>query len=181
MFQELVRKAKSGDLKSKEEIINRLQPLLVSSIRRYYYNKNELEDLMQEGNLKILESINTYDENKGVYFLGYIKTMLKYMYLDKHKERYHISLNEKRADGETEILDLLVSQDMDILETLASKEEIEGLNNNLKNLTARQGEIIRFFYIENMNMHEISEILNISYRTVVNTKTMALKKLRDLM
>lgn len=181
MFQEWVKKAKEGDLESKEEIIKSLQPLLVSSIRRYYYNKNEVEDLMQEGNLKILESINNYDEDKGVYFLGYIKTMLKYMYLDKHKERQHMSLNEKTGDGNDEIIDLLVSEEADIGDTIASKEELKELNKILKVLTERQRQVIVLFYIEKKNMHEIGAKLDISYRTVVNTKTMALKKLRGLM
>ncbi len=181
MFQELVRKAKYGDIKAKEEIIRNLQPLLVSSIRRYYYNKNELEDLMQEGNLKILESIDKYEEKKGIYFLGYVKTMLKYMYLDKHKEREHMSLNEKATGGEDEIIDLLVSEDLDISEEIATRDEIEELRDKLKELTERQREIIILFYIEKKNMHQIAEKLNISYRTVVNTKTMAIKKLRGMM
>lgn len=181
MFQELVRKAKAGEIEAVEEIISNLQPLLVSSIRRYYYNKNEFEDLMQEGNLKILESIDKYDEDKGVYFLGYVKTMLKYMYLDKHKERQHMSLNEKAAGGEDEIIDLLVSEDLDIGERIANRDEIEELSDKLKELTQRQREIIILFYIEKKNMHQIAEKLNISYRTVVNTKTMSLKKLREML
>lgn len=180
MFQELVRKAKDGDKEAKEKIIKRLQPLIISSIKRYYYNKNEFEDLIQEGNLKILESIILYDEDKKIYFLGYIKTMLKYMYLDKHKGRSHSSLNEKIGGGDKEIIDLLISDDEDILEDMVVKEDIKNLGDKLKNLTDRQRDVVVLFYIEKMSIGEIGEKLGVSYRTVVNTKTVAINKLKDM-
>lgn len=181
MFQELVRQAKSGDKAAKEEIIKRLQPLLVSSIKRYYFNKNELEDLMQEGNLKILEAINSYDQERGVYFLGYIKTQLKYMYLDKHKQRRHTSLNEKAGNGKDEIVDLLIDEDQAALDAMVSEEAIGEMRQALKKLTKRQREISILFYIEKLSMADIADKLGVSYRTVVNTKKTALDKLRQEM
>ena len=43
MFDSLLDKARAGDKASKEEIINRLQPLIISSIRRYYNKPKEYE------------------------------------------------------------------------------------------------------------------------------------------
>ena len=179
MFGKLVLRAKAGDVEAKEEIITRLQPLVLSSIKRYYYKSHEFEDLVQDGNIKILECIEDFEPNRGVYFLGYVKTMLKFMYLDKHKKKYHTSLNEKVGDGETEIIDLLVSEDRDILESILMDEKVKELNQALAILTTRQKEIIILFYIERMSMGDIASKLGISYRTVVNTKTTALKKLNQ--
>lgn len=67
MFNEMVKKAKTGDEKALGEIVESLQPLLISSIRRYYNKPKEYDDLMQDGNLKIIESINDYDLDKGVH------------------------------------------------------------------------------------------------------------------
>ena len=99
-LDKLVNKAKGGDVASKEEILNRLKGLVIKSIQRYYNKREEYDDLIQEGYLVILESIDNYDEERGVYFLGYIKTMLKYTYLNKHQERQHLSLNVKVGDAE---------------------------------------------------------------------------------
>lgn len=177
MFDKLVKEAKMGDMIAKEEIINRLQPLVLSSIKRYYYKRNEFQDLVQDGNIKILECIEDFDPDKGVHFLGYVKTMLKFMYLDKHKKKIHSSLNEKAGEGDSEIIDLLVSNDKNILESILDKEEVDNLRDVLEILTDRQKEIIILFYIERMSMEEIASKLGIAYRTVVNTKTTALKKL----
>lgn len=177
MFDKLALEAKAGDVKAKEEIISRLQPLIISSIKRYYYKRREFEDLIQDGNIKILECIEDFQPKKGVYFLGYVKTMLRYMYLDKHKRKIHLSLNEKLGEGEDEFIDLLVSNDKDILESILDDEEILELDKALGGLTERQREIIILFYMEKMSIGDIASKLDISYRTVVNTKTLALKKL----
>ncbi|MDR7857510.1 sigma-70 family RNA polymerase sigma factor [Tissierella sp.] len=178
MFNELFEKARVGDMEAKEKIIKRLQPLILSSIRKYFNKGNEYEDLIQDGNIKILECINDYDSTKGVYFLGYVKTMLRYLYLDKHKIKIHTSLNETIADGETEILDLLVSEEQDILESIIVKEDNKKLVKALYKLTDRQREIISLYYIKNMGIQDIADKLGISYRTVVNIKGNALEKMR---
>lgn len=180
MFNEMVEKAKAGDKKVLEEIIERLQPLLISSIRRYYNKPKEYEDLMQEGNLKIIESINDYDKDRGVNFLGYIKLNIKYLYLDKHKQRFHQSLNQEIGDGETEIMDLLVGEEVDFLEEIIRNEDRIELEKALDLLTPRQREIVNLFYGKNMSIGDIAHRLGVSYRTIVNTKTRALEKMRKI-
>ena len=173
----MVERAKAGDGEMLEEIIRKLQPLLISSIRRYYNKPKEYEDLMQDGNLKIIESINSFDGEKGVHFLGYIKLNIKYLYLDKHKEKIHQSLNQQLDDGETEMIDLLVEEEVDFLESIIRDENRIIIKEALALLTPRQREVIQLYYVKNMNMLEIAEELGISYRTVVNTKTKALEKM----
>lgn len=174
----MVKKAKAGDKEILEEIIERLQPLLISSIKRYYNKPKEYEDLMQEGNLKIIQSINDYDKDKGVHFLGYIKFNIKYLYLDKHKQRFHQSLNQQVGDGETEMMDLLVGEEVDFLEGIIRDENRIKLKEALDLLTPRQRQVIELYYGRNMSMADIANNLGVTYRTVVNTKTRALEKMR---
>lgn len=177
MFNKMVEKAKAGDKKALEEIIERLQPLLVSSIKRYYNKSDEYEDLMQDGNLKIIESINDYDKAKGVNFLGFVKFNIKYLYLDKHKERTHQSLNQTTGDGESEIMDLLQDEEIDFLENIIKAEERKDLIKLLKELTPRQRQVIELYYGRKMSIGDIANELGLAYRTVVNTKTRALEKM----
>lgn len=178
MFDKLVEEAIKGNKEALEEIIDRLQPLIISSIRKYYNKGNEYEDLIQEGNLTILESLKDFDQSRGVHFLGYIKLNLKYLYLNKHKRKIHLSLNEPVGDGEVEAIDLLESKDKDAIDILLEDERSLELNMALERLTERQKEVVLLFYMENMSMEEIGKKLGISYRTVVNLKTKALENLR---
>ena len=178
-LNDLLAEAKLGDDKSKKRILESLYPLIISSIRRYYNKSNEYEDLIQGGREVILYCINNFDETKGAHFLGYVKTRLRYFYLNKHNEKLTISLNAKVGeDKEEEIVDLLKSDIENPLESLLRLEEKTILQDALSTLTARQREIIIDFYYENLTLGEISKKLGISYRTVVNTKTVALNKLR---
>lgn len=177
----LLEKSREGDNSSKEELINRLYPLIVSSIKRYYNRMDQYEDLISEGNIIVLECINSYDTNRGVYFLGYVKTMLKYNYLNKHKDRIHMSLNTPlEEESSEEWVDLLESQDDGPLEILIKSYEEDLLGEALEALTPRQRDIVVQFYIEGLSIGEIGKKLNVSYRTVVNTKTAALKKMKKL-
>lgn len=179
MFDELLFSAREGSVKAREEIINRLQPLIISSIRKYYNRPNEYEDLVQDGNVKILECIGDFDAGKGVHFLGYVKTMLRYMYLDKNKTKVNYSLNEVAGDSDMELIDLLVSEDRGPMDLVLDKEQNQWVKDILASLTDRQREVLIFFYMENMKIEEIATLLGVSYRTVVNTKTRALEKLRE--
>ena len=181
MFDELVKRAKSGDDKALGEIVQKLQPLLISSIRRYYNKPKEYEDLMQDGNIKIIESINDFDKDRGVHFLGYVKMNIKYLYLDKHKQRFHQSLDEKVGDGQMEMLDLLVSEEIDFLEGIIKGEDRLELKRALDILTERQSLVVDLFYGKNMSIGEIADKLGIAYRTVINTKTRALEKMAKLL
>lgn len=176
-ISELVARAKEGDQEASEELIRRLQPLLISSIRRNYNNYREYEDLMQDGNLMILQSVNDYDPDRGVHFLGFIQSRIKFMYLNKHKERTHDSLNKSR-NGKDEDQDLLLSNEPEAMDILIQKGTSESLREALGKLTERQRQVIVYFYLQDMKLDEIAGLLGISYRTVVNTKKQALDKMR---
>lgn len=182
MYEELEKallKAKAGEIDSKEQILNELYPLIITSIKRYYNRVFDFDDLLQEGRIVILDCINNYDETKGVYFLGYVKTMLKYYYLDKHKVKMMLSLNEKvGADDEEELVDLLESEVEDAAEVLVKLEENNQLTQALSSLTIRQREIVIDYYYEGLTIDQIAEKFGVKYRTVVNTKIVALEKMK---
>lgn len=179
-INELLERCKSGNLEAKEKLLCKLKPLILASIRRYYNKFEEYDDLIQEGYEIILKAIEEFDPNKGVHFLGYIKLQLKYHYLNKHREKEYYSLNEPIGDGELELLDLIESNEIDLLDHIIAKENGEILIKALNSLTKRQKQIIVEFYINELSMEEIAQKLNISYRTVVNTKTNGINNLRKI-
>lgn len=182
MYREIGRlyqRAKNGDVSAKEILLNKLTPLVLSSIRRYYNKNSKYEDLIQEGYEVILKSIEDYDPNKGVHLLGYIKTMLRYHYLNKQRERTHLSLNEPLEDGE--MLDLLVGDEREPIDKLIEREEGVLLLEALKTLTPKQKRVIIDFYVKDISIGQIAKNMGVSYRTVVNTKVAALKKLKNEM
>ena len=179
LIDELLERSKEGDKASKEELLNKLRPLIISSINKYYPNARDYEDLIQDGYIVILQCIEDFDPAKGVYFLGFVKTMLKYNYLQNHKIKRTISLNVPVGeDNESEMVDLLESKDLGPVEILLISDENKILKDSLRILGPRQRQVIWLFYVEGLSIGEIAKGLNISYRTVVNSKTKALKRLK---
>ena len=122
-IERLLKASKKGDKKSKEVLLLKLNPLIISSIKRYYNKVEMYDDLIQEGYEVVLKCIEDYDPKKKTKFLGYVKVMLKYKYLDKHKEKSYISLNKPVGDGKEEILDLLEGDEKEPIENIINKEE----------------------------------------------------------
>lgn len=125
----------------------------------------------------ILESIKNFDDSRGVHFLGYVRTVLKYTYLNKHKRKLDLSLNMPISEDK-ELMDLLESDDDGPLDIILRQEGLLKLRQALSELTDRQREVVIAFYFEGISMNAIAEKLDISYRTVVNTKVRALEKMK---
>lgn len=74
-INQLIEKMEDGSVK--EELIEQLKPLIISSIYRYCPIKEEFEDLLQDGKIIVLECMKTYQADRG-HFLNYVKNYLKY-------------------------------------------------------------------------------------------------------
>ena len=67
----LVRRAQGGDMRAREELIQRLLPLVNSIARRYRTQGLERADLVQEGSVGILRALQRFDPDRGVPFSVY--------------------------------------------------------------------------------------------------------------
>ena len=179
-WKDLLYGAKIGEVTLKEGILERLRPLIISSIKSYYNRRELYEELIQEGELCILECIENFKDDKNVYFLGYVKTQLKYLYLNKNKIRVHSSLNVSIGEEkQEELLNMIASDEKGALELMTDEETIKELHGALPYLSDRQREVIILFYVNRKSISQIAEDLGVKYRTVVNTKTRALEILRQ--
>ena len=58
------------------------------------------------------------------------------------------------------------------------REEYRALYESIKTLTDRQRNVLLDFYIKKESISDIAKNYGVKYRTVVNTKTMALEKMK---
>lgn len=68
---ELAQKVKEGDKRAEEKLITANLRFVISVAKSYQGRGLELVDLIQEGNLGILEAARKYDPNKGIKFISY--------------------------------------------------------------------------------------------------------------
>ena len=183
-FNKVLEGALEGDDESVENLFDMLKPLILSVSSKFYFGDMDRDDLLQEGRLMILESLANFNRDKGVHFLGYIKSKLKYMYMNLNKEKnYEVSLNTRveLGEGSVELMDILEDESVDIEGDFLNKVDVENLRNSLGFLTSREYQVVNMYYLENMSMKDISRKLDLAYRTVVNTKVNAVEKLRKIL
>jgi RNA polymerase sporulation-specific sigma factor len=180
-FSNVVDGIYKGDVDKKEKLLDMIEPLIISSIKRYYYGDELMEDMIQEGKIRVLECLDTFDSEKGVYFLGYVKAQLRYLYLNLNKAKeFDISLNSSLdlGDGSVELIDSLIDETVDVEGDLIKKYINKNLKDTLDILTDRESQVIYLYYFKNIGMKDIAKELGLAYRTVVNTKTNGLEKMR---
>jgi RNA polymerase sigma factor (sigma-70 family) len=82
----LVRAAKSGDPRAREEMIERFMPLVVSLARSFRVEGLDFADVVQEGYVGLLRALERFDPDRGVPFAAYAIPWIRY------------SLQELRSD-----------------------------------------------------------------------------------
>lgn len=180
----IIQESLNGDKNYQEILLERLNPLIYRNIYKYYnYGDPIIQDLVQEGYVVILQALKTFDKSRGVHFLYYTKTKIVFFYKNQYKNNHtltkEIPLSEsmKQINIERD----KIENNSCTLENIIKKESIDELLININKLKIKEQEIIFLYYYDNKSLKEISETLNIPYRTVIGKKKTALKKLKQLL
>lgn len=75
--EELVERVRSGDADSIEKLLRNNQEYLYKLARRLSNNPDVIEDLVQEGNIAILDAAASYNPAQGVMFLTYATPFIR--------------------------------------------------------------------------------------------------------
>lgn len=179
-FDRVLNSALVGEERTKVKLIDMLDPLIRSSIKKYCPIFNEFDDLYSDGRAIVLSCIEDFDNKRS--FLKYVKLSLKYFYLNTYK--YLMDVNSDIHDSPTdneESLGIFDSLDagVDIEGDFLEGERLAILKDAIDSLTPRQETVVRLFFYERLGLSEIADFLGISRWTVINLKRNAIKGMRD--
>lgn len=179
-FDRVLNSALVGEERSKVKLLDMLDPLIRSSIKKYCPIFNEFDDLYSDGRAMVLSCIEDFDNKRS--FLKYVKLSLKYFYLNTYK--YLMDVNSDIHDSPTddeESLGIFDSLDagVDIEGDFLEGERLAILKAAIDSLTPRQDTVVRLFFYERLGLSEIADFLGISRWTVINLKRNAIKGMRD--
>ena len=148
-------------------------PLMIANARRFSYF--EYDEVLDISRMILIEAISEYDQNKGT-FGNFLKQKLYYYFLDQSKKQRPMSLDQVDHEGGA-IVDSLES-DYDLEEELVNKEKYKNLYSSIDKLPDDLKAIVIDKYFLGMTNGQIAEKMGLSYKTIANKSTMALKKLR---
>lgn len=182
MYQEinqLVDRALDKDQEAIIDLIQSLTPMILSRIRRIHPYTPSREDLVQEAHVLLLDCLESYSRDKKVPFVHYYHMQLQYLLWDLAKKESKAALcllDQPDPTGQAPVDQL--ESDTNIEEDLFQEEAHKELRDLVASLPQREAQVIQLHFFAQLGLSEISGYLNLSYQTVANTKTRALKKLR---
>lgn len=168
-----------------DEIIKDFTPLIKASINKYFKNNESFEDAFQDGVLKVLELIKTFNENENISFSCYLKHMLKYFYMQKFfkekQRKEHTFTNTYILEDEEkiDILENIEDENEDVEKEILNMEMKKDVKTVILTLPKKQREVIYLKFYKNLKNKEIAKKMNIKEDTVKEYYKIAKKKLKN--
>ena len=175
-LKRLIEGCKKKDRQAQKELYERFSPVLFGIALRYTGNRDDAQDLLHDGFLKIFDKINKYNFTGS--FEGWIKQVFINFVIDWLKKKKHV---EYRDEIRNENYNELIDDNFNTLEeSELSKLKIEILLKMIDKLPPAYKLVFNMYVFEGYSHKEIGEYLGISENTSKSNYSRAKQKLRNL-
>ena len=159
-----------NDAAAQRELFNFYSPKMLSVCYRFAQNREDAEDMLQEGFIKVFTQIHTF-QNKGS-FEGWIRRIM-----------VHTSINFlKKYKKFTESLDLTSAENLEVKEeSIASIMQSKQVVECIRLLPIGYKTVLNLFAIEGYSHREISILLDIEESTSRSQYTRAKNMLSNIL
>lgn len=182
-MKELLKKAKEGDRASIEALLNKFEPLIKKSSRKYYINGYEQRDVKQLAYMAALKAIKKFDTERSNSFPLYVKRTIQnsiYKEVQKSKKNFYYRKVNEEIRETTEIKNI-EDKSINIDEEIIRKERRDTLINLINKMTVKEKELITKVFIEEKTLREYAEEKKIKYHKVFYLKKKILQKIESFL
>ncbi len=184
-----LEKLKLKDKAARATLIEHNLRLVAHIVKKYDTKDKDIDDLISIGTIGLIKGIDSFKNDKNTKLTTYcakcIQNEILMFFRNNKKHINDVSLNDSigfdKDGNEINLIDVIKSDEEDILTTLHNKDSINTLINYLDILNAREKEIIikryGLFNNDELTQKEISEQLNISRSYVSRIEKRALLKI----
>lgn len=189
--REYLIKAKNGDIKARNKLVEHNLRLVAHIIKKYYAVNTDQDDLVSIGTIGLIKAINTFDVDKKVKLSSYasrcIENEILMHFRNQRKTSQNVSLEDAidtDKDGNALKLMDLLSVDDNFIDNLDKKMNLQKIDKYIdETLTKREKEIINLRYgldgDKPLTQREVSALMDISRSYVSRIEKKALQKLRS--
>lgn len=185
-----LRLASQGDLEARNILIERNLRLVTHIMKKYYAQASDQEDLISIGTVGLIKGISTFDASKGARLATYaarcVENEILMHFRAMRKSAQDVSLSdyiETGSDGAALSLMDVVAEDMDLMERVSTREQIQQLRQAVETvLTEQEREVVRLRYgltgRPPMRQREVAQLTGISRSYISRIEKRALQKLK---
>lgn len=185
-----LEKMKSGDMQSRNILIEKNLRLVAHIVKKYYAASEEQDDLISIGTIGLIKAVDSFDNGKktklSTYAARCIENEILMYFRSKKKTAGDVSINEhidEDKDGNALLLMDIISEDDHIIDTIFNNIKTEAMLSAIENdLPDRERKIILLRYGLSepaLTQKETALRLGISRSYVSRLEKKALMTLRD--
>lgn len=192
--QQLTRQIKQGDEEARKTLIEHNVRLVVKIAQEYYYPKVELLDLIQEGNIGLIEAVDRFDPDLGYQFstfaVWWIRKMIL-LYLNRDEDKVSLDLPIIETTGEIVHLgDTIIDEENQIGgqsceqqgARLEHEQSMQQMRERMAKLPMREKEVLMMLYgiglKRALSLQEVARLLDITPERVGQIRNQALRRLK---
>ena len=164
---ELVEKAKAGDTKAFEELMKKTQDKIYNLGIKFFGNKDDAADLLQETYIKAYESLPNF-EGRASFSTWLYRIATNFALMKLRKEKFKkVSIEELRnlTDASKNSIDFYDWSENPYLH-YKNEELKEILNAAINSLPPKYKTIFILHDIEGLSIQEVAKILSLSIPTI---------------
>lgn len=184
--------SRKGDINARNLLVEHNLRLVAHIVKKYHNFEREKEDMISIGTIGLIKAINTYDISKGHRLVTYaarcIENELLMMLRQEKKTSKNTSLYEPigidKEGNEIHLLDILGSQETDLIKKIEQKENIKKIYDELEKMEMNKEKktlIMRYglYGREAMTQKEVAKELHISRSYVSRIEKRAVMLLKS--
>ena len=155
---------------AQRELYNRYSPKMLAVCYRFAHNREDAEDMLQEGFIKVFSQIHTF-ENRGA-FEGWIRRIIVHTCINilKKNKKFNESVDIGYATG-------VQVREESVPSIVQAKQVVECI----RMLPIGYRTVLNLYAIEGYSHKEISEVLDIEESTSRSQYTRAKAMLEDIL
>ncbi len=181
----LIQAARSGDENAKDKLIRYYEPEIKRIAFKYYLQRSDYEDLLQEGRIAVYKALFSYDLNSNTPFVYFVRMVIKRKVIDALRTNTrlkHVSFNEslslhntlgcKTGDDKSDRVNFLstFTDNCDLEEKIIADENIKFFISSLtQKLSPLEKTVFEYHFLKGYKPKEIVGLLNITSKSLDNT------------
>ncbi|MHC1759708.1 MAG: sigma-70 family RNA polymerase sigma factor [Negativicutes bacterium] len=174
-----------GDMDCRRRLIEQYQPLVVKALMRWRANEEILMDLIQEGTVGLIESVEHYDPTRGVAFSLYAIHRIRgrmLNFLGKETQTRRISLAPPSPfEQGTAVTDTLIDLSMPVAEIAEKNFLLDQMHTALNRLPIKERLALNGVLLEEQEPRQVASELQITPSHLSRLQKQGIRRIRGML
>lgn len=174
-----------GDLKARQRLIESYQPLVFKAVMPFKETRNVM-DVVQEGTVGLIESVENYDHRRGVAFSLYALHRIRGRMIDflRKDGRGNLTyIDSSMYNGESDFLFWgSLADDGASTEEIAEERLLtEKLKEALHKLPLKEQQVLNGVYLDDCQPKQMAEQMSVSTSHIYRLQKQGIRRIRGIM